>query len=94
MKIYAISDSTKSTFPIVKKISAEALGSDAKVSVTISMIAVNTPPSACPETTAVTYSGGNWPHIPKIETFSERIIKLNSVSTTIKNPIWNRIKSN
>lgn len=43
---------------------ADPLGSDANVIVIISIIAVNTPPSAWPDTTAVTYSDGNWPEIP------------------------------
>lgn len=43
----------------MKKITADARGSEAKVIVIISMIAVNTPPRACPDTTAVTYSDGN-----------------------------------
>lgn len=46
IKTHAINDNTKSTLPIVKKITAEPRGSDTKVIVTISMIAVKTPPSA------------------------------------------------
>lgn len=44
---------------MVKNISADPRASDANVIVIISMIAVKTPPSACPDTTAVTYSEGN-----------------------------------
>lgn len=44
--MYAMSERTKSIFPIAKKINADSLGSDAKVMVIISIMAVNTPPRA------------------------------------------------
>lgn len=63
--MYATTDSSNRIFPIVKKISADPRGSDANVIVIISIIAVKTPPSAWPDTTAVTYSDGNCPDIPR-----------------------------
>lgn len=58
-------DSTHRTFPMMKKINADSRTSVEKVIVTMAAIAVNTPPSACPLTTAVIYSDGNLPHMPK-----------------------------